>query len=67
MYGEVLGGTAGGAAVAGGAAAAGGALPFTGFAIPVLGVTITLSWIVAFALVAVAVGVLLIRLDARRG
>lgn len=66
MYGEVLGGTAGGVAVAGGAAAAGGALPFTGFAITIAGMTISLSWIVALALLAVAVGVLLIRLDARR-
>jgi hypothetical protein len=65
MYGEVLEATAGGAAVAGGAAAT-GALPFTGFAITIAGVTISLSWIVAFALVAIAVGVLLVRLDARR-
>jgi len=65
MYGEVLGGTAGGVAVAG-AAAATGELPFTGFAITVAGLTVSLSWIVAFALVAIAVGVLLIRLDAGR-
>lgn len=60
-YGDVLGATAGGAALAAGA----GELPFTGLGITIAGVTVTLSWVVAFALLAVAVGVLLIRSDAR--
>jgi hypothetical protein len=64
VYGDVLGTTAAGGAAG---AAAAGALPFTGYGITIAGVTITLSWLIAFALVAVAVGVLLIRWDARRG
>jgi uncharacterized membrane protein len=64
MYGEVLGAAgAGGAA----AAAAGGALPFTGYGITIAGFTLTLSWMLAISLVAVAVGILLLRWDARRG
>ena len=57
-YGDVLGITAGGAAVAGGTAAGSGALPLTGLGITFAGVTVTLSWIIAFAL---------LRMDARRG
>lgn len=67
MYDDVLGATAAGGAAATGGAAAAGALPFTGYGITIAGATVTLSWMIAFALVAVAVGVLLIRWDARRG
>jgi len=67
MYDDVLGTTAAGGTAAAGGAAASGALPFTGYGITIAGVTLTLSWMIAFALVAVAVGVLLIRWDARRG
>jgi hypothetical protein len=67
MYDDVLGiTTAGGTAAAGGAAAS-GALPFTGYGIAIAGFTITLSWMIAVALIAVAVGVLLVRWDASRG
>jgi hypothetical protein len=64
MYGDVLGGAAAGGAAA---AAVGGNLPFTGYGITIAGFTLTLSWIVAIALVAVATGILLLRWDARRG
>ncbi len=67
MYDDVLGITAAGGTAAAGGAAASGALPFTGYGIAIGGVTVTLSWLIAFALVAVAVGVLLIRWDAGRG
>ena len=66
MYGDVFGGTAAGGAAA---AAASGSLPFTGYGvtIPLLGVTLTLSWVLAIALVAIATGILLLRWEARRG
>jgi hypothetical protein len=67
MYDDVLGTTAAGGTAAAGGAAASGVLPFTGYGIAIAGVTITLSWMIAFALLAVAVGVLLIRWDAARG
>ena len=65
MYGDVLGGTAAGGAAA---AAASGALPFTGYGvtIPFLGVTLTLSWVLAIALVAIATGILLLRWETKR-
>ena len=67
MYDDVLGTTAAGGAAATGGAAAAGALPFTGYGITIAGATVTLSWMIAFALVAVGQGVQLIRGDARRG
>jgi hypothetical protein len=66
MYDDVLGTTAAGGTAAAGGAAATGALPFTGYGITIAGLTITLSWVLAFALLAVAVGVLLIRWEAAR-
>jgi hypothetical protein len=66
MYDDVLGTTAAGGTAAAGGAAASGALPFTGYGIAIAGVTITLSWVLALALLAVAVGVLLIRWEAAR-
>ena len=67
MSDDVLGTTAAGGTAAAGGAAASGALPLTGYGFTIAGATITLSWVIAFALIAVAVGIFLIRLDARRG